>query len=431
MRAMGRRLGTAALLAAAGVGLAGSAASQEDWTGFRGPNRDGRVVGWPARLGDPARWPQTLEPGWRVRVGLGHASPLRVGPSVLVFTREGGEEALRALDPADGREVWRSAYPAPFPMHRAALDHGPGPKGTPEIAGGRVFTLGISGILSAWDLADGSLLWRSAEDSRFTGGDWPLYGAGASPLALPEANLVVVHRGGPERGVIAALEAASGETVWEIEGDGPAYVSPILAEVAGIPAILTMTEERIVALSPDDGRLLWERPFTTPYDQNIVTPVVLPRGEGNEVVVFAGLGTPTLAVRFRAEPDGGLAGETVWEAGDSPFYMSNPVLAGGRLVGFSERNSGQFVALDPATGESLWRSPPRAGENAALLTAGQTVLALTDAAELLVLDPAAPAFEPLRRYEVADSPTWAHPAPLAGGLLIKDEAHLTLWEFPE
>ena len=400
------------MLLAAGVALA---APPQDWPGFRGPERNGRVESWPQ---SPAEWPETLSRKWRVRVGLGHASPVSGGASVIVFTREGDEEVLRALDPANGEDIWRSAYPAPFPMHRAALDHGPGPKGTPEIADGRVFTLGISGILSAWDLADGSLLWRRG------GGEWPLYGAGASPLALPGGG-VIAHLGGPGRGVVAALDAASGETVWEFGDDGPAYVSPVLAELAGVPTLLTMTEARIVLLDPDDGRPRWERPFTTPYDQNIVTPLVLP---GNGTVVFAGLGNPTFAVRFR-RADGGLAGETVWEAPESPFYMSNPVLAGERLVGFSERNSGQFVALDPATGESLWRSPPRAGENAALLVSGRAVLALTEGAELLVLDPAAPSFEPLQRYQVAPTPTWAHPLPLPGGVLIKDEEHLTRWSF--
>ena len=109
--------------------------------------------------------------------------------------------------------------------------------------------------------------------------------------------------------------------------------------------------------------------------------------------------------------------------------MSNPVLAGDRLIGFSERNSGQFVAMDVRTGEDIWRSPPRRGENAALLVAGSTVLALTDGAELLVLDAAASTFDPLRRYEVAPSPTWAHPVPLGDGLLVKDETHLTRWDF--
>lgn len=412
--------------AAAVVGLAVGAAAQDapDWPGFRGLARDGQVAGWPDRLADPTAWPETLEQGWRVEVGLGHASPAVVGGRVFVFAREGEDEALRALDAATGEVIWRSADPAPYTMHRSALSHGPGPKATPEVAAGRVFTLGISGILSAWDAADGRLLWRRTEEERFVRARWPLYGTGASPLALPGGDIVLVHLGEPDNGVLAALDAATGETVWEIAGDGPAYVSPKLARIAGRDTVFTMTEERILALAPETGEVWWELPFTTPYDQNIVTPLPLPDGE---TVVFAGLANATVAVRFSADDTGQLASEAMWSVEDSPFYMSSPVLAAGRILGFSERNSGQFVSLDPATGASLWRSPPRSGENAALLAFGNAVLALTDSGELLVLDPATESFEPLRRYSVADTPTWAHPVPLPEALLIKDEAHLTAW----
>ena len=413
-------------LAAAALTLGALAAAQPDWSGFRGPHRDGRVADWPAALNDPGGWPESLQQRWRVPVGLGHASPVVRGDTIFVFTREADEEVLRALGAGDGREIWRASYPAPYTMNRAAVDHGPGPKATPELASGTIFTLGISGILTAWDADNGSRRWRRPPDPRFGGIEAPLFGAGSSPGTLPGGADVVVHLGGPNNGTVALLDAATGATRWELAGDGPAYVSPRLAEVAGVPVIPTMTEERILLLAPRDGRVLWEMPFTTPYDQNIIDPLVLP---GGAVVIFAGLGSPTFAVRFQSQPDGGLAGETVWRAAESPFYMSNPVFGGDRLIGFSERNSGQFVALDPETGESIWRSPPRAGENAALLIAGDTVLALTDQAELLVLDAAASVFEPIRRYEVAPSPTWAHPVPVGNGLLIKDETHLTRWDF--
>ena len=309
--------------AAAGLALAGIAGAQ-DWPGFRGADRDGRVTGWPEAMHDPGGWPESLERRWRVPVGLGHASPVVRGGTVFVFTREEDEEVLRAVRAGDGAELWRTSYAAPYTMNSAALDHGPGPKGTPELAAGRIFTLGISGILSAWDPEDGALLWRRPPDPRFGEEQAPLFGAGSSPGALADGARLLVHLGGPNNGILAALDAATGATGWELAGDGPAYASPTVAEIAGVRAIPTLTEERIVLVAPEDGRVLWETPFTTPYDQNIVNPVVLP---GSEVVIFAGLGNPTFAVRFRAAPDGSLAGETVWEAGDSPFYMSNPVLA--------------------------------------------------------------------------------------------------------
>jgi outer membrane protein assembly factor BamB len=82
------------------------------------------------------------------------------GNRVVVIARQDDQEIVRALDVASGKEIWRAAYPAPYTINSAAWAHGAGPKSTPAIAGGRVFTLGIGGILSAFDLASGKLIWR-------------------------------------------------------------------------------------------------------------------------------------------------------------------------------------------------------------------------------------------------------------------------------
>ncbi len=383
---------------------------------FRGPDRDGQVHVWPDALRSAENWPAELEEVWRVPVGLGHASPLVDGDSVLLFARRGEDEALHRLDLADGSVEWTVSNPAPHAMHRAALDHGPGPKSTPTLDGGLVFTLGISGILSAHDAATGELRWRRRRYE-----ETPLYGTGSSPLARD--GRVFVHVGGTEDGILAALDAETGETIWEVP-DAPAYVSPAVAPVAGLPTLMTMSLSRILLLRPDNGRVRWETPFRTPYDQNVANPLAL-----GDVVVFGGLDHPTFAVRFSVEGES-LVGETVWEADRTRLYMSSPVLAGGRLFAFGEQNSGQFIAFDPATGADVWRSPPRSGENAAFLVHGETVLALTEQADLMVLDAAKPDFRPVRTYSVAPSPTWAQPVPVADGFLIKDETHLARLRAP-
>ncbi len=391
------------------------------WNGFRGPDRDGQVTGWPEHLTEAAAWPEALREVWRVPVGLGHASPILDGDSILLFAGDGGEEVLHRLRLEDGAPEWSVSQPAPYTMHPAATSHGPGPKSTPALGSGRVYTLGISGILTARNAASGALLWRQ---HRFPEAPVPLYGAGSSPLA--HDGRVIAHLGGPGNGVLVALDGATGETVWEIP-DAPAYASPALATVAGRPTLLTMTETRILLLAPEDGQVRWEMPFRTPYDQNIANPLVLPDGE---TVVFGGLDHPAFAVRFRAEGER-LRGETAWEADRTQLYMSSPVRAKGRLFAFGERNSGQFVSFDPATGADIWRSPPRSGENAALLSHGGVVLALTDGAELLVFDAADDEYRPARLYQVAPSPTWAQPVPVPDGILIKDRENLTRFAIPE
>src|SRR6185436_19030655 len=128
----------------------------EDWPQWRGPHRDGRLAG----IKLPAKFPAKLGEEWKVEVGEGLASPISAGGKVFIFARQGEEEAVLCLDPAGGRQIWRSAYAAPYEPDPAARSHGKGPKSTPAIAGKRIYTFGISGILSAFNLEDGAPVWR-------------------------------------------------------------------------------------------------------------------------------------------------------------------------------------------------------------------------------------------------------------------------------
>jgi outer membrane protein assembly factor BamB len=146
----------------------------DDWPQWRGPNRDGIVSGPTV----PQKWPRALKEEWHVPVGEGYASPVVVGGNVYVFTRQKEAEVVWCFDMASGKEIWRSE-PCPAPYKA-----GPGAPGdtktraTPAVAGGRVFTLGVSEILSCLDARTGKLLWR--KHSR----GCPIYGASASPLVV-------------------------------------------------------------------------------------------------------------------------------------------------------------------------------------------------------------------------------------------------------
>ena len=199
----------ALVLSAILIALAAAAATATDWPQWRGPTRDGFVG---AAL--PAEWPAALKKRWETPVGAGHASPVVSGDRVVVIAREGDQEIVRALDVSSGKEIWRAAYPAPFIVNPAARAHGPGPKSTPAIAGGRVFTFGIGGILSAFDLASGKLIWRLPAPAAL-----PDYGATTSPLV--DGTSVIVHVGGFENGALTSFDAATGPPRWRWTGDGP------------------------------------------------------------------------------------------------------------------------------------------------------------------------------------------------------------------
>lgn len=371
----------------------------------------------------PATWPSTLTKRWSSAVGIGHASPIVQGATAYVFARDGEAEVLRALEIGSGKELWRSSYNSPYDMNPAAKGHGKGPKATPLFDRGRVFTLGISGIVSAHDGASGKLLWRKTLTGALAGP--PTFGAATSPVA--NDTRIIVFVGTTNNGALTAFDAATGTEQWSWTGDGPAYVTPVFATIGGTRQIITQSQKSIISVAASNGRLLWRLPFTTPYEQNSVTPLVV----GDRVVV-SGVDQSTFAVRPQVMGDTWTA-QKVWDAPTVPMYMSSPVAIGDTLFGFTHKHRGQLFGLDATTGRTLWTSPPRLGENAAIVALGPSLLVLLDSGELMVVAGSGKSYQVERRYTVADSPTWAHPVPVAfasrtvDGVLIKDERQVTLW----
>ena len=402
-------LAAAAIVAAAGI-LAGDAAAQ-DWTQWRGPTRDGTVTAFDA----PATWPEGLTRQWSREVGLGYATPLLLGDRLYLFTREGDDEVMQALDAATGETLWRTAYSAAFAMNPATNPHGEGPKSTPAYADGRLFTLGISGIVSAFDAETGERLWHKP-----AGPVEPLYHTAMSPLVV--GDLVIFHVGGHDAGALTAFDAATGTVRWALEGDGPAYGSPQLYEFGGARHVVTLTQTRHVGVSVETGALLWERPFVTPYDTTSQTPL-----RHGDIVIETGMEMGITGFRVVPAPGGGWTTEDVWHTDEVTLHMTNGVIADGVLVGLSQRNSGQYFGLDLDTGEVLWTSPPRQAENAAILRSGDTILSLQDDAQLVVLRQGRTEFDPVARYDVADSPTWTQPTLVGNRVYVKDVDTLTLW----
>jgi outer membrane protein assembly factor BamB len=393
-------------------------ASADEFPQWRGPKRDGQVTDFRP----PTVWPSVLEKVWQIEVGLGHSSPVVRGNSIYQFSRRGDDEVLTCLNLADGKELWKHGYPAPYQMNPVAVMHGKGPKSTPAVSGGRVFTLGISGIVTARDAKSGRQLWQREFSKQFPKTS-PLYGAAMSPAVFEDK--CIVHVGGHDKGALAALDVKTGETIWSWNDDGPAYASPVLVTLDDVPQVVTQSQKACVGIDMADGKLLWRIPFQTEYDQNSVTPI---EHEGS--LIFSGI---NLGVdRYRIEKtDEEWEIDKVWGEKEVSFYMSSPVADAHRLFGFSHRHKGQFFALDLTTGKTLWTSEGRQGENAALLQTGNVLWALTNTGELIVFKASDHQFEPLARYKVAETPTWAHPAILSSGLLIKDESTLALWRFPK
>jgi outer membrane protein assembly factor BamB len=387
-----------------------------DWPQWRGPNRDGSLTGFVS----PAFWPAALKEQWKVTVGAGHASPLFVDGRVYVFARQGDEEVLRALDAATGKEIWRSGYAVAYEMNPAARGHGKGPKSTPVYSQGKIYTFGITGVLSCHDAQSGRLRWRK-EFSKEYPNTSPLYGTAMSPVVTD--GLLIAHVGGQDRGALTAFDAETGAVKWAYDADGPAYASPIVVTLSGVRQIVTFTQKELVGVAAASGRLLWKLPAKSSYDTNAVTPVAY-----KDLLIFSREDQGITAVRVTKQGQQ-LTPQEVWNNKENELYMNSPVVQGNLLFGMSVRRKGQFFSIDADTGKTLWQSAGRMGENVALLNAGQVLLLLTNDARLIVLSSAAKEYKPLAEYTVARSETWAHPLIIGQRILVKDETTLASFAF--
>jgi hypothetical protein len=189
----------------------------------------------------------------------------------------------------------------------------------------------------------------------------------------------------------------------------------------GVRQIVTETQTKIVGVDAGTGALLWSLPFVTPYEQNAVTPAV-----AGDLVILSGLDQSTFAVRPTRGAEGKWTPVKVWEAKTFPMYMNSPVVVGDTVYGMTNRNKGQFFALDAKTGATRWTSPPRQAENASITAAAGRLWCLTSEGALIVLKADAAAYAEAGRLDVAPSATWASPVLLGPQILVKDVDHLRL-----
>lgn len=400
--------------------LAATSGTAQDWSQWRGPQRDGVF----ASFKSPANWPEQLKLKWRVTVGGGHSSPVIAGKRVFVLTREAEQEVVAAYDLASGKRLWRDSYAADYVVQGAGKDHGRIPRATPVVRQGRLYTLGVNGVLSCYDAKPGKLRWRKSVASEGAR-PYPQFGYGASPLLVGE--LLIAPTGGGQESGLTAFVAATGEVKWHWRGqykqaaNGVGYASPILWSHEGATHLVMLTETVLVGLAPESGAQLWEFAFPLNWESTL-TPLIA----GQQVIV-ADQQEGMVAVRVTRHGAEWKA-EQVWRKVEMSGYLSSPVVLGNSLFGLSVRRKGQYFRADATTGQPFWRTTGKEGDYAVFLVAGNDLLIQTTEGELIVAGNSQTEFTPVRRYKIADAATWAHPALVNDGIVIKDAQTLALWK---
>ena len=390
----------------------------QSWNQWRGPDRDGSFP----QFQEPTRWPDAPKQLWQVEVGAGYGSPAIAGERAYLLIGQGDREVVSCRDLKTGKEVWRHDYPISFVANPYATSYGNGPFTTPLVSEGRVFTVGVTGRVVCTDSNSGKELWHADFDGKLDDKRSLFCGNSVSPILV--GDTVVVHVGNEKRGRMTAYDVATGRQKWLWEEEVPGYASPILARFQGEQQLVFLTQNRCVGFDPNNGTALWSYPWKVQWRENIVNPIAL----GNGVILSGRENGETIALNIHKKRATWQA-EKVWSNNEIVMYTASPVLIGSKLYGLSNKGKGTFFCLDGLTGKTLWKSEGRQGASAQIVVTQSYLLFLNTEARLVMLDPAADGYRPIKSYELAPRGTWAYPAMLTDGLLLKDATHLTRFRF--
>jgi outer membrane protein assembly factor BamB len=369
-----------------------------DFPQFLGPNRNAVLPGPGLETNWMAHPPAVV---WRQRIGAGWSGFSIVGDRAFTQEQRGEDECVVCYDLTTGRELWRHADQARYDTTLA----GEGPRATPTVAGGRVFTLGATGILNCLDMESGRLIWSHniIEDAGSEVLDWGMAG---SPLVL-ETN-VVVSAGGTRNKSLIAYRASDGQIAWAAGSALASYSSPFLATLAGVRQILVFNDGFITSHDATTGAVLWEYPWGVNY-QHVAVPI--PVGT-NRVVFTAGYGAGCEMLEIELRPNGRLAPRSVWKTKKMKAKFANPVARDGFLYGLDD---GILACVDLQDGSQRWKEG-RYGHGQGLLI-GELYLLMSESGELVLLRPTPEAPNELARFRVFNSKTWNTIA-LSGDLLL-------------
>jgi outer membrane protein assembly factor BamB len=384
-----------------------------DWPQWLGPRRDGST---PEKV---APWKDSLKVLWRVAIGEGNSGPVVADGRVFLHTKVKGElkEQLDAFDARTGKPLWERRYDRP----ELKTLYGNGPRATPAFAGKRIYTYGLTGIVTCFNVDDGEQVWQVDAAKEFMPPRL-VFGASCSPLV--EGNAVLINVGGKGAGVVA-FDRDTGKVLWKNLDDGASYASPIVFGKGDKRQTVFLTQQGVASLDPADGQLRWRFPFKDAILESSTTPV-----RSGKYIVASSITLGTVGLELHPKEAKAPVSQ-VWKNPNLTCYFSTPVPVGKdhlyAVAGVLSLNpfvkkkpTANLHCVDIHTGKELWTRPNVGTYHATLLRTGDDkLLMLEEKGDLVMFEPNPKEYRELARSKVCGQ-TWAHPAVADGRLYVRD-----------
>ena len=378
-----------------------------DWPQFLGPQRN-------ATSSAPIAWkgqaPAVL---WKRPVGQGFSGPVVAGDKVLIFHRIDDKETLDCLDAATGKPLWSAGYATTY---KDDFGFDEGPRSTPCVADGRVYTLGADGALNCWELAGGRNVF-SIDIRRQLNAPKGFFGIACSPIV--EGDAVILIAGAPAGHGVVAFHKITGKLLWKATDHEASYASPIAVTIANQRHLLALTRNGLVSIDPSNGVVRFELPFRPRQHASVTaaTPLFIPPDQ-----VFLSASYETGAALLKIEQNKPRA---VWTSDDSlSSHYSTPVHYNGFVYGFHGRQEmgAELRCVELSTGKVRWRQEGLGAGS--LILAKDELLILTEKGELIRALAVGKEFAPVARAQVLGFETRAHPALVNGLFYARDKQNL-------
>jgi outer membrane protein assembly factor BamB len=390
-----------------------SAASADDWPQWLGPRRDNsspEVV---------APWKEAPKVLWRLPAGEGNSSPVVAAGRVFFHAKvkDKDEEEVTACDAETGKIAWQTTYP------RAAFTSlfGNGPRATPSVAGGNVYTFGITGIATCFEAATGKQVWQVDALKDFNATNL-FFGTACSPLV--EGNGILLNIGAKGASIVA-LNKDNGRVLWKSLDDRASYASPVIFGEGKDRQVVFLTGQGLVSLNPDDGELYWKVPLVDKLFESSATPA-----RAGDILVGSAITYGSVGLMLESK-SGKPSAKEIWKNEALTSYFSTPVAVGQDMLYLvtgtkppSLSNTATLHCVEAKTGRVLWSKSKVGTYHASLLRTGDNkLLMLEEPGNLVLIDPDPKGYRELARAKICGE-AWAHPALANGKLYVRDNKEI-------
>jgi outer membrane protein assembly factor BamB len=382
-----------------------------DWPQWRGAGRDS--VWHESDL--PERFPADgLTVRWRQPIGGGYAGIAVSGGRVYTLDRQkepAEVERVLCVDAATGKSVWEHAYPVSY----GKMEYGNGPRSTPTVHAGRVYTFGAVGHLHCLDAGTGKVVWSHDTVKKFEG-RVPSWGHACSPLV--DGDRVVVQVGGEDDACVMAFDRHTGKEVWRALPDRPGYSSPVLIDTKAGRPLIYWSAENVNGLEPASGKVLWQVPHTTNYDVTISDPVY-----HDGVLLVSDYWEGSKAIEL---DDQGLNPKVIWSGRRLSLLMATPLYRDGHVYALDKKDGLKCIELK--TGKIKWEgehvTPKERNPQASFAWIGSNrALILNTPGELILAELSPAGYRQLGKQSII-ARTWANPAFADGCVFARNDSEI-------